>query len=229
MTEESAGARGPLRVIAWTAACLGLALGCGSGDGGMAPDARGVSTTLELPVRVHPLSSRLASLDARLSDPEVAVLMARVNEIWSEADIVWEVESIVREPAAGEDLFETALQGLIPLTADVVASVVPRVRRLAGGWDAYLVRDLASAIGTPGIYFPGIPAAVASVVDPAGLADPGRILAHELGHSLGLPHVPCTAAGNLMAPGCPSQDRTRLTADQISRARSQAASGGPAR
>lgn len=208
-----------------------VAAGCGAGDGGMGPDTPGDVTTLTLPIRVHVVTSQLPSLDARLTDSEIGALMARVNEIWSSGGISWETESIIREPAVGEGLFEMALQGSTSPTTSLslVASVLPRGSRFNGGWDGFIVEDLASAVGAPGVYFPSIPAVVTSVVDPAGLSDPGRILAHELGHSLGLPHVPCTAAGNLMAPGCPSQNRTSLTPDQISRARSQAANGSPAR
>jgi hypothetical protein len=53
-------------------------------------------------------------------------------------------------------------------------------------------------------------------------------LAHELGHSLGLEHVPCDSTRNIMANGCWSPSRlSTLTADQIQRARKQATLGAP--
>jgi hypothetical protein len=58
-----------------------------------------------------------------------------------------------------------------------------------------------------------------AVRDLAG--DGGRILAHEIGHMLGLSHVSCTAAGNLMAPECPSDNPAGLAGSQIGRARAQ--------
>jgi hypothetical protein len=62
--------------------------------------------------------------------------------------------------------------------------------------------------------------------DPTGARDlvvsGPRILAHELGHSISLEHGPCTTVGNLMAPGCTTGERTRLTEDQITFALRQA-------
>ena len=207
-----------------------LALACGGDEGTTAPlppDTPSATTTLELPVRIHLLSSRLGTIDASLTDQEVESLLQRVNEVWSEANIVWELESIIREQAEAEDQLEPALQGAVPLTHDLIAAVVPRGHLFAGKWDVFIMRDLAVAGAAPGLYFSSIPAVVSSEVDPAGLGDPGRILAHELGHSLTLPHVPCTPAGNLMSPGCNSEGRTRLTPLQIQQARTQAERGRP--
>jgi hypothetical protein len=68
---------------------------------------------------------------------------------------------------------------------------------------------------------------IVSELDPAGLNDPGRIAAHELGHSLTLDHVKCHSEGNLMSPGCRSVNRTRLEPAQIEDARKQAQFGEP--
>ena len=54
-----------------------------------------------------------------------------------------------------------------------------------------------------------------------------RILAHELGHSLGLVHVPCAGQGNLMAAGYTLGTRTLLDVIQITEARLQAETGKP--
>lgn len=183
--------------------------------------------TLELPVRVHVLSSSIGSFDAASSDAEVQSLIARVNEIWTPADIRWQLESIVREPVDNEAELAAALGGQIPLTSALLASILPRDRLLSGRWDVFLVRDLGAAVGAPGIFFSDLPGVLSSEVDPAGVNDPGRILAHELGHSLTLEHVPCTPAGNLMAPGCASSDRTRLTESQVAATRTQASTGRP--
>ncbi len=201
-----------------------VSLACGDGgDVAGPPDNR--LPTLRLPVRVHVLSSRLAPFAGTFSDAQVGRLLDRANEVWAAADIEWQLESVVRESAESEDALEQALQGAIPLTTDLLASVFPK-GQFSDGWDVFVVRDL-SVIGVPGVYFSTVPMVVSSEVDPSGLGDPGRILAHELGHSLTLLHVPCTPAGNLMAPSCPSQDRTRLDAGQIQQSRTQAGLGVP--
>lgn len=204
-----------------------LALACRD-DGATAPpsDTPLATATLELPIRIHVLSSRLTAFDATFTDQEVEALMRRVNNIWSQTKIVWTLESITRETVDAEDQLELAIQGGVPVTSEVLAAVVPRGQLFSGKWDVFIVRDLAAA-RSPGIYFPSIPAVVSSEVDPAGLGDPGRILAHELGHSLTLAHVPCTVAGNLMSPGCNSEVRTGLTPLQSQQARAQAERGRP--
>lgn len=177
---------------------------------------------------MHLLSSRLGPIDAKLLDDAVQALIGRVNRIWRQADIVWEIESITREPAQAEAEVEATLLAGAFLAIDLVLAILPRDQLFAGGWDAFLVRDLTSAAGAPGVYFPDLPAALSSEIDPSGLDDPGHILAHELGHSLGLLHMECAAEGNLMSPGCDSGDRIRLSAGQIDHARAQAQTGAPA-
>ncbi len=207
-----------------------VTLSCGSSDGTIGPTPPdGSPATLRLPVRIHLLSSRLPPLDASLTEADVTTLLARVNQVWARADVVWVVESIIIEQAEAEDEFELALLGAQPLTTQLLIAVVSGGERLTGKWDVFLAGDLTSAIGAPGIFIPSVPVILSSEVDPAGLGDPGRILAHELGHSLTLPHVTCTPEGNLMSPGCDSADRTRLTLPQIEQARAQGETGGPTR
>lgn len=220
----------PGQVALGLAAITIVSLSCGATDSATGPGPPGESAaTLRLPVRVHLLSSRLSPIDASFTSADVASLFQRVNEVWAQADIVWDVESILTEPAEAEDPFEMAIRGAIPLTTELLVAIVPSGRLFSGKWDVFIVRDLASAIGAPGIFIPSVPLVMSSEVDPAGLGDPGRILAHELGHSLTLEHVACTLEGNLMAPGCDSMDRTRLSVSQIDQARAQAQLGGPTR
>jgi hypothetical protein len=229
------GVRGPtgFRVILAALAVLFGAAACSDSNGGgglSAPADSDPVSEIALDVRVHLLESdEFAQLSTTLTGPEVGTLFEGVNEIWAEAGIRWVIESIVREPAANQDLFGQVIRGEIPFTGSVLASLLPRERLLAGKWDVFMIRDLGGSLG--GVYIGGIPAVVGAELDPLGGRDLAsampRIVAHELGHSIGLAHVDCVAAGNLMAPGCFQGVRTRLTASQTEIARSQASTGRP--
>ncbi len=176
-----------------------------------------------LEVRVHVLESTFAPLNANLSDGEVASLFDEVNAIWSQAGIQWAVGDIVREPARNAETYEAILAGGVLPTTQTLSTILPLDNLTNGAWDVFFVGTLGGLAG--GIYMPGIPAVLGAEFDPTGnrdLTQSGpRILAHELGHSLGMGHVPCTSAGNLMAPNCPRGVRTRLTAEQITATRVQ--------
>jgi hypothetical protein len=195
------------------AAALGLPA-C-SDDAGSGQISGPDSERITLSVRVHLLSSDFAPLNTTLTDDEVGVVFARVNEVWQQAEITWDIESIVREEALNADGFALVLAGQLPASTLDVASILPLGRLLSGKWNVFLIQDLG------GIDLRGQRRRDAREVEAA------RILAHELGHSLSLAHVPCTPEGNLMAAGCDSQDRTRLTATQAQAARQQAGRGRP--
>jgi hypothetical protein len=201
-------------------------VGCAAGNPAEAEDQ-----TITLDVRVHLLASaRSTALTTTLTEAELESLFGRVNEIWSQAGIHWHIESLVHERASNPELFERMLRGETPPDIGSVAAVIPRDDLSEGDWDVFFIRQL---VGAAGVYFPGIPAVLQPEVDPPGRRglDGGlsRILAHELGHSLGLQHVPCSPEGNLMAAGCPGENRTRLTSSQIMAARNQARVGNPYR
>ncbi|MFB3071023.1 MAG: zinc-dependent metalloprotease family protein, partial [Nitrospirales bacterium] len=174
-------------------------------------------------------SDQLDELNVRLSDPEVAELMTAVNETWAQAGIIWSVESIVREDARNESLFRAALTDPTVSPISVLTSVLTSENLRLDIWNVFMIRDFGGGLG--GVYL-GIERLVVSTeIDPLGQRDIGegmaRILAHELGHSLGLFHAPCVAQGNLMAVGCTLGSRTFLDATQITAVRLQAETGRP--
>jgi len=225
-----------VRVVLAAVAILFGAAACSDSDSGgglSAPADSDPVSEIALDVRVHLLESdEFTQLSTTLTGPEVSTVFEGVNEIWAEAGVRWVIESIVREPAANQDLFGQfgqVVRGEIPFTSSVLASLLPREQLLVGKWDVFMIRDLGGSIG--GIYIGGVPAVISAELDPLGVRDLAgsmpRIVAHELGHSIGLAHVDCVAAGNLMAPGCFQGVRTRLTANQTEIARSQARTGRP--
>jgi hypothetical protein len=169
-------------------------------------------------------SNDFEPLNASLTDAELATLFDGVNAVWAQAGIRWSLQSVVREPAQGGGAYVRVIRGEIPPSSDIMLSIVPHDELLPGEWNIVILKDLGELAG--GIYFPDAQVVFFAEFGPLGAQEPTgsgpRILAHELGHSLALPHVACTIEGNLMAPSCQSQDRTRLTSAQIQTARRQA-------
>lgn len=185
-----------------------------------------------LPVRVHVLSSeRYPQLDARIDELEIEELLDGANRTWASAEISWDVDEILFEDAVEIDDFQRMLEEVAEgrdVDADVLRGILPRENRVPGEWDAYFIHDLGES-PVAGVYFGAglVVVKVASQFESPDLDLTGRVLAHELGHSLSLPHVPCVARGNLMAVGCLGEDRSRLESSQIAAARQQALRGVP--
>ena len=185
---------------------------------------------IELAVRLHLVrSDQLDELNVRLTDAEVAELMTAVNETWAQAGIIWSLESIVREDARNESLFRSALTDPTVSPHSVLTSVLTPDNLGPDIWNVFLIRDFGGGLG--GVYLRIEKVVVSAEIDPSGQRDIGggmsRILAHELGHSLGLAHVQCAGQGNLMAAGCTLGTRTLLDATQITGIRRQAETGRP--
>jgi hypothetical protein len=161
----------------------------------------------------------------RRVSPEVAAFFApdpglaythglTVNDIWRPAGIAFRLGESV-ERAVDSDLADLA-----SVSPDILEPVVARLGR-ADAVNLFLVRSLSPWWGTSsGTYAPGDGRRAYGFLGdlrdltptPARWAQEIVVVAHELGHLLGLPHMP--DEGNLMyfAAG---EDATRLTQTQI--------------
>ena len=105
----------------------------------------------ELAVRVHLVQSdQLDALNVRLSDAEVTELMTAVNETWSQAGIVWSVESIVHDDARNESLFSSALEDPSVGLPSVLTSVLTPETLRNDIWNVFMIRDFGGGLG--GVY-----------------------------------------------------------------------------
>ena len=192
--------------------------------------------TLSLPVRVHLIrSDDSAALDCTRDRPNVEALIAEANTYWRQAGIVWWIESMQPRPAQPAPDFDALLHTEATTEAEKrplreslrrqLAAAMPADGWLPDGLDLVLL-DHFGAFGA-GFYDGNgrVYLARYGIVEPEVVDElPAVILAHELGHALGLHHEPCNQRGNLMLGRCPSRDRhaRKLTATQIRKARMNA-------
>jgi len=193
--------------------------------------AQAQDSTIALPVRVHLLhSSASAALSTTRTASEVRTLLTVANQVWATAGIRWELESVVREEALAGAGFDSLLAGQLEVTASRLIAPIPRDSILQPGWNVFLIQDFGRIAG--GMFNPNIFGVVLAERGFGYELTPeyrgGRTLAHELGHSLGLVHVPCDSTRNVMANACSRPDApSTLTGEQVVRARTQAIAKHP--
>jgi hypothetical protein len=145
-------------------------------------------------VRVHLVrSEQEARLQTTLTDADVQRIFGKVNKVWSQAGIRFELESV------GDT---RALAGVSPSDGDQerwVVAALPKERLLQHGINVCYVKELRpNGIWTSGLVLVKDTARLREVT--GGLDEPlPRVTSHELGHALGLVHR--QEVTNLMASG----------------------------
>lgn len=182
-----------------------------------------------LDLRIHLLySADSGAITTTLTEQELSRVLEGVNRVWSQAGIQWRPAEISRSEAREAMLHERFLAGEISRRRGMMEQIVP-ADRASDGWDVFFIRNLGGMAA--GMYLPTITAVVQGELNPSGVRDIDkdlvRILSHELGHALSLPHVCCPRDGNLMSPNCMAGNPERLARQQIAQARRQAQSGYP--
>lgn len=182
-----------------------------------------IHRTLKLKVYRYHFES-MPELSSKYSNADIDEAIARVNEIWEQAGITWLLDSV-------EDV--TLADTMFPrLEANPERSVVKErlinispAEHKKGVWNVVLIREFPVPAG--GLYLPPSQTLYFAETARGGMTSP-IILAHELGHSLGLAHD--RGSSNLMhraagGRGTPQENADTLTSEQIATTQRQASLG----
>jgi len=210
----------------------------------------GDNPLITLPIKIHYLKSRYVSINTDLKATNLRPLFAGTNEIWKKANLRFVADrpqQMVAADMSMEKEFADLFKPEVPKAyirqhqSRILHKMLPDLPDRGKAFHVVLIYTMPDAFGA--VYMPSKGIVLMPQVKFAGLIDEkgvwkdgspvffaqSNILAHEIGHSLSLPHV--SIQGNLMIDGRLREGSgvgpgIELTHAQIQVARKQAQTKG---